>query len=104
MKRSDPITKEMIFTSSPEMAFKHAKLGKGPFKAGEAIIATDAKYSFWYAKYVLRGRFMLGEPAIYSDPRITKLYNSDVLNRDWVSEERERVNICRTFGLQEFSK
>jgi hypothetical protein len=37
---------------------------KGRFKLGEPAIAKDAHYSYAYAIDVLHGRFPLGEPTI----------------------------------------
>jgi hypothetical protein len=39
---------------------------KGPFKAGEAAITTSAHYSYIYAKEVLNGPFKAGEASIAS--------------------------------------
>ncbi|MGZ8924238.1 MAG: hypothetical protein ACXW2E_00010 [Nitrososphaeraceae archaeon] len=37
---------------------------KGPFSEGENAIATNADCSYAYAKDVIKGRFIKGEPAI----------------------------------------
>lgn len=98
--RTEPITKEMVLISLPATAYKHAQLNKGPFKAGEPIIATDPKYSYWYAKYILRGPFPLGEPAIYKDKTISSLYQTEVLDRDFEGEDRINNALRIHFGLK----
>ena len=100
--RTEPMTKQDFLCMTPEIAFKQAKLDKKngkPFNGGEAIISTDAKYSFWYAKYVLRGPFKLGEPIIDKDPTIAALYKTEVLERDFAGEDRDRDRLIAAFGL-----
>ena len=41
---------------------------KGPFPAGEAVIAKDFKYAYYYARDVLEGPFPAGEAAISRSP------------------------------------
>lgn len=40
-----------------------------PYPSGEATLAADAIYAYCYAKYILKGRFPLGEKAIAQDGR-----------------------------------
>ena len=57
-------------TSVPEMAYQYAsEVLNGRFPAGEAAIARDAKWAYWYAHDILnkdpipgepKGRFLLG--------------------------------------------
>ena len=102
--RTVPITKHYFLTLTPEIAFKQARLDnkKGLPIIGEDIISTDAKYSFWYAKYILRGPFKLGEPVINADPTIAELYKTEVLERDFASEDRERDELLAVFGLSNY--
>jgi hypothetical protein len=96
------MTTQDFLTMTPEIAFKHAKwlnVNKQPFTEGESIIATDAKYSYWYAKYVLRGPFKLGEPVIYNDPKIAGLYQAEVLDRDFAKEDQDHQAFLFHFGL-----
>lgn len=86
-----------MLTITPEIAYRYAR-ENGPDDNLEMIIATDAKYSFWYAKYVLRGKFKLGERIIASNHYINKQYNDDVINYDFeladniYKEAVEKVN------------
>lgn len=86
-----------MLTITPEIAYRYAR-ENGPDDNLEMIIATDAKYSFWYAKYVLRDKFELGERIIASNEYINKQYNDDVINYDFeladkiYKEALEKVN------------
>ena len=51
----------------------------GRFELGEQYIASDAFNSYLYASDVLKGRFELGEPAIAQDSEYSYLYARDVL-------------------------
>ena len=52
-----------IAKTNPKWAYEHiSKYGKD--KKLEPIIAKSAKYSYWYARAVLKGPFKLGESAI----------------------------------------
>jgi hypothetical protein len=55
---------EPVLAKDPEVAVWYALQTQKPFKGGEASIATNARYSFVYARDVLHGRFQAGEPAI----------------------------------------
>lgn len=46
----------------------------------ESIIAKDAEYSYYYAKFVLKDRFILGEYAISQNSYYSYLYAEYVLN------------------------
>ena len=56
----------------------------GKNKDLESIIAKDAKYSYWYAKFVLNGPFPLGEPTIAKDNHYAKKYTNNVLKKDFI--------------------
>lgn len=73
---------------TPEIAYRFTRK-YGPNEDLEPLIATDARYSFWYAKYVLRGAFPLGETIILSNRDINAQYVDDVLNYDF--EESDRI-------------
>lgn len=70
------------------MAYMHTR-EHGSNKELEPLIATDALYSFWYAKYVLRDKFGLGERIITSNKDIRKQYINDVIDFDF--EESDRI-------------
>lgn len=96
--RTTAISKTTILTSTPEIAFQHARI-TGPFPEGEAIISTDAKYSCWYAKYVLKGRFKLGESIIQEDARMSLWYLNEVILRDFAGEHSREIALKAAFGL-----
>lgn len=74
---------------TPELAYKFAK-EHGPYSeehmAMEMLIATDAIYSFWYAKYVLRNKFPAGEPIMQTNEALFKRYIDDVVNHDFQND------------------
>jgi len=45
----------------------------------EAIISKDAQCSYIYAKYVIKGRFILGEPVISKDAQYSYYYAKNVI-------------------------
>lgn len=51
---------------------------QAPFPEGEALIATDAQWSFNYAHSVLKGRFLLGEALIATDAQFSLAYARDI--------------------------
>ena len=56
-----------LIGSDPASAFEYADKTKKPFPAGEKAIATSAKYSYYYAYFVLGKPFPAGEAAIATD-------------------------------------
>ena len=67
-----------IAKTTPKMAYLYVKRN-GKNEDLEPIIAKDAKYSYWYARSILKGPFKLGEPAIAKDIEFSYLYVKDVL-------------------------
>lgn len=61
-----------ILTCSPEL---------------EAIIATSAQESYFYARDVLQGRFLEGEAIIAKSPTYAYLYAKNILKRRWPEVE-----------------
>jgi hypothetical protein len=59
-------------------AYKKAKKS-GPSPEIENVLSQDARYSFFYAKEVVKGRWELGENAIIQDTYFSFLYAKDVL-------------------------
>lgn len=73
-----PTDKEL---TDPYQAYWYAiRVLDGPFPEGEAAIATDARYSYYYAMHI-NGPFPEGEAAIATDPQWASLYARWVLNR-----------------------
>jgi len=61
---------------------------KAPFPEGEAAIATDAMYSYLYAKNVLHEkRFPAGEPVIIKNPEYLWLYTKNIIKGAWPEVE-----------------
>ena len=52
---------------------------KGRFELGEAIISTNAECAYFYASYVLDRRFELGEPVIATNAEYSYMYAADLM-------------------------
>jgi hypothetical protein len=79
-KDRESITKLKEFcTKSAMAAYYFASHTNKRFIEGESAIAKDAKFSFGYAKLVLRGRFENGELTISNDFDYAVQYATDVL-------------------------
>jgi len=76
----------------PYYSFIYAKnILKGPFLLGEPVIAKDLICAFVYAKWVLKGPFPLGEPVIYRDSEYKSEYERDVLQgRPWTGLKKKK--------------
>jgi len=75
-----PLIKDAVWpTENPETYYLIAKLSGKPWPEAEDTIARTEKYSYYYAKYVLKGRFEKGEAAISRSPSHTGAYVSWVL-------------------------
>ena len=72
-----------IAKATPKWAYDYVERN-GKNKDLEPIIAKDAKYSYWYAKFVLKGPFPLGEPAIATDEYYSEQYTNKVLKKDFI--------------------
>ena len=71
---------EKIISTDPHWSWCYANLLGERWEMGEKAIATDASSSVFYAYYVLRGRFELGEEAINKNPKCKENYEKSVLN------------------------
>lgn len=56
--------REQKAIATAESAFNYAKITGKRFVKGEDVIATDAKFSYLYARDILKGRFEKGEHAL----------------------------------------
>ncbi len=66
--------------SNPELAYWYAKyIIKGRFPEGEKAIASNPDYAYLYAKNIIKGRFPEGEKAIASSPYYALWYAKNVL-------------------------
>jgi len=66
---------------TPQEAYDKVKeLGKRiPELELEPAISKDAKYSYYYAFFVIKGRFILGEPAISKNAQYSYWYALDII-------------------------
>jgi hypothetical protein len=62
LKEARELSRKVV--SDPQAAYEYACVLKGRFPAGEAAIAKEAYWSYWYAYEVLKSRFPAGEAAI----------------------------------------
>jgi hypothetical protein len=70
-------------SSAYEEAFRRTQR----FELGEELIATDSRYSYLYANYVLKGPFLLGEKTIATNYVYSYFYALDVLKRPFLLGE-----------------
>jgi hypothetical protein len=72
---------EKLIAKDSKYSYQYAKeIIKGRFEAGEATIAKEAHESFFYALEVLKGRFELGEMAISKSGSYSRQYAQCILN------------------------
>ena len=70
------MNKELALTD-PQLAFWYANdIVKGPWKEAEDIISTCAFESWRYAKFVIKGRFTIGESTIKKNPIMKTTYEN----------------------------
>ena len=56
---------EAVISTNSRYSYLYARdVIKGRWEPGEAIIVTNSWYSYCYASYVIKERFPLGEPVI----------------------------------------
>ena len=72
---------EPVISQEPKTSYEYAVILKNRFEMGEPAIAKDAGLSCRYAKEVIGGRFLLGEPIIASVDRAADLYAEKI--REW---------------------
>lgn len=75
-----------------DLAITFARYTERRFPEGEATIAKDAWDSLMYARTVVHGRFVPGEPAIFRDARTLREYGRFLDNLpgdEWKSFERD---------------
>lgn len=72
---------EKLETHHPKFVWKKYENNPRELKKREAAIAKDARYSYYYARNVLRKPFPLGEPAIAKETSYSHLYAYDVLKK-----------------------
>jgi len=68
---------------TPEEAYdKTIELGKR-IPELETLISQDARYSYWHAKHVIKGEFILAEPTISKDAYCSYRYARDIIKGRW---------------------
>jgi lambda repressor-like predicted transcriptional regulator len=69
--------------------YKYSAKYKKRWKKYECIIAKNPEYSYWYAKEIIRGRFVLGEKSISKKSSLSYYYAANVLENKFVLGEKE---------------
>ena len=88
---------EALIKDHPKSAYAYASSRRKPFPEGEAAIATDALYSFKYAKNVLKGPFPAGEDIIAMSAGYSYEYATIVLKGPFLKGE-DVINKHSYFG------
>jgi len=71
---------ESVIATDPKFSYLYARdVIKGRFEKGEQIIVTDPYFSFCYARELIGGRFEEGEKSIATDPDFSYRYARDVI-------------------------
>ena len=84
----DPMLVDAV-ASDAKYAYLYARyIIKGRFPKGEKAIASDPEYAYWYAFYVIKDRFPEGEKVIASSPFYAYWYARDVINDRWPEGEK----------------
>jgi len=72
---------------TPEEAFyKAEELGKRMPKL-EPVISKNARWSYRYAREVIKGKFILGEPTISKNAYYSYLYATDIIEERFILGE-----------------
>lgn len=75
LKGRFPAGELAIISSPPYTAYTYARdILHAPWPEAEDHIATNTFSSFYYARDVIKGRFLLGEPVIKQDNKMWELY------------------------------
>jgi len=64
---------------TPQEAYEKVKYSEKRIPELEPAISKDAKYSYYYAFFVIKDRFILGEPSISQDAFYSFHYATDVI-------------------------
>jgi hypothetical protein len=60
---------------------------KGRWIEGETLIATDPMYAYYYANYIIKDRWLDGEPIIATDYHFAYLYACYMVKGRWLEGE-----------------
>lgn len=78
--RFSSMTPKKAFEIADGRTDKKFNLKKQDFKKLENIIKTDPFYSYLYAKYVIKGRWIEAEPIISQEPLYNYYYAVDIMD------------------------
>jgi hypothetical protein len=85
-RRCDPFGTTSVKTA--ENAYYYARFViKGGWLEGEPIIATNPKWAYNYACDIIEGQWLEGEPIIATDPRWAYNYACDVIKGRFLGGE-----------------
>jgi hypothetical protein len=73
---------------TPEEAYKKSFYKNKRIPELEPIIATKANWSFYYAKVIIKGRWIEGEKIISTDPQNSYFYAQDVIKERFLEGEK----------------
>lgn len=80
-------------TKTPYECFNQAYLNKKlASKEDECIISTNAEYSFLYAKFILRSRFLAAEEIISRNANWACVYAHEIIQGKWDQAEKVIAN------------
>jgi hypothetical protein len=79
---------ESIIAADPKYSYKYARdVIKGRFKKGERSIATDKIFSYRYARDIIKRRWKQGEKSIIIDIEYAYHYANDVIKGKFIEGE-----------------
>jgi hypothetical protein len=83
---------EPALARDPDTAFRYANYYlNGRFPLGEKVIAQSPAAAYAYALLILKGRFPEGEEAILRDPKYGPMYQKNLDEGFWDSENRKKA-------------
>jgi len=68
---------------TPKEAYRKAKKSGKRIPELEPTIIKNAQCSYWYALYVIKGKWELGEPTISKDAQYSHYYAKDIIKGKW---------------------
>ena len=84
--------RESALAKSPQYSYLYARLSGKPFPIGEDMIATNAMYSYKYARHILKDRFPKGEQILSKSANWSYEYASRVIKGKWPEGEETILN------------
>jgi len=94
---------EDIIAQDARFSYNYAKnILKGPFLKGENILSNDSNYAYLYARDVIRGPWSKGEDIIASDFWSANRYSQDVLKDRFKKGEKAIISSPKKEYLKEY--